>query len=43
MKPIYILFTFVGVGFLNAQTLVINEIDPDSPGADTAEFIELYS
>ena len=43
MKPIYILFTFVGVGFLNAQTLVISEIDPDSPGADTAEFIELYS
>ena len=43
MKPIYILFTFMGMGFLNAQTLVINEIDPDSPGADTAEFIELYS
>lgn len=33
----------MGMGFLNAQTLVINEIDPDSPGADTAEFIELYS
>ena len=43
MKPIYILFTFMGMGFLNAQTLVINEIDPDSPGPDTAEFIELYS
>lgn len=43
MKPIYILFTFMGMGFLNAQTLVINEIDPDTPGTDMAEFIELYS
>ncbi len=33
----------MGVGLLNAQTLVINEIDADSPGTDTAEFIELYS
>lgn len=33
----------MGVGFLNAHSLVINEIDADSPGADIAEFIELYS
>lgn len=33
----------MGMGFLNAQTLVINEIDPDTPGTDMAEFIELYS
>ena len=33
----------MSMGFLNAQTLVINEIDPDTPGTDTAEFIELYS
>lgn len=43
MKPTNTRFLFMGVGFLNAQTLVINEIDADSPGADTAEFIELYS
>lgn len=33
----------MGMGFLNAQTLVINEIDPDTPGTDMSEFIELYS
>jgi hypothetical protein len=43
MKPIDSLFIFMGISFLNAQALVINEIDADSPGADTAEFIELYS
>jgi hypothetical protein len=43
MKPIDSLFIFMGISFLNAQTIVINEIDADSPGADTAEFIELYS
>jgi hypothetical protein len=43
MKPIDSLFLFMGISFLNAQKIVINEIDADSPGADTAEFIELYS
>ena len=28
---------------MNAKTLVINELDADTPGSDTAEFIELYS
>lgn len=43
MKPTYILLYVIGLGFLNAQTLVINELDADTPGSDTAEFIELYS
>ncbi len=43
MKPTYTLLAFLGVGILSAQTLIINEVDADSPGADTAEFIELYS
>ena len=43
MKPTYILLYVLGLGFLNAQTLVINELDADTPGSDTAEFIELYS
>ena len=29
--------------FSFAQSIVINEIDPNTPGSDTAEFIELYS
>ena len=28
--------------FLNAQSIVINEINADNPGADTEEFIELF-
>jgi hypothetical protein len=43
MMPTYTLLAFLGVGFLSAQTLMINEVDADCPGADTAEFIELYS
>lgn len=39
----YTLLAFLGVGFLSAQTLIINEADADSPGADNAEFVELYS
>ena len=29
--------------FSFSQSIVINEIDPNTPGSDTAEFIELYS
>lgn len=43
MKPTFIPFFLMGISFLSAQTLVINEIESDSPGADDAEFIELYS
>ena len=43
MMPTYILLAFLGMGFLSAQTLIINEVDADSPGADNAEFVELYS
>ena len=43
MKPIYIVFPFVGMTFLSAQSLVISEVESDSPGTDDAEFIELYS
>lgn len=43
MMPTYTLLAFLGVGFLSAQTLIINEVDADSPGADNAEFVELYS
>ena len=43
MKPTPIPFFLMGINFLNAQSLVINEIDSDSSGTDIAEFIELYS
>ena len=43
MKPIFIYLYVMGMAFLNAQSLVINELDADTPGTDTAEFIELYS
>jgi hypothetical protein len=43
MTPTYIVSAFLGMGLLSAQTLTINEVDADSPGADNAEFIELYS
>lgn len=43
MKPTFIPFFLMGISFLSAQTLVINEIESDSPGTDDAEFIELYS
>lgn len=43
MKPTYILLNVKGLGFLNALTLVINELDADNPGLDTAGFIELFS
>ena len=43
MKPVFIYLYVMGMGFLNAQSLVINELDADTPGTDTAEFIELYS
>ena len=43
MKPTITPFFLMGISFLNAQSLVINEIESDSPGADEAEFIELYS
>lgn len=43
MKPTFIPFFLMGISFLNAQSLVINEIESDSPGTDDAEFIELYS
>jgi len=43
MMPTYTLLAFLGVGILSAQTLIINEVDADRPGADNAEFVELYS
>ncbi len=43
MKPIFICLYVIGMGLLNAQSLVINELDADTPGTDTAEFIELFS
>jgi len=39
--PICTLATMVSTG--TAQALIINEIDYDQPGADLAEFIELYN
>ena len=38
MMPTYTLLAFLGVGFLSAQTLIINEVDADSPGADNAYY-----
>ncbi len=43
MKLIFT-FLFLGVSsFIWSQVLLINELDPDSPSTDTAEFIELKS
>jgi len=44
MKKIYSLLLFIFVlisSALSAQDVVINEVDADTPGSDTAEFIEL--
>ena len=43
MKPTYAPFFLMSISCLSAQSLVINEIESDSPGTDDAEFIELYS
>ena len=32
-----------GSGEMSGPSLVINEVDADTPGADTAEFVELYN
>lgn len=42
MKKIYTIIALFSISFLSAQ-IVINEVDADTSGADTAEFIELYS
>jgi len=39
---IFLLFTFLSIGNLfSAQSILINEIDADQPGADSTEFVEL--
>jgi hypothetical protein len=44
MKPLLHICTFASlVATSAAQAVIINEIDYDQPGADTAEFIELYN
>lgn len=43
MQRFYVIVFFLVTVVLNAQVLVINELDPDSPSTDTAEFIELKS
>lgn len=44
MKPILSICTLTGLVIASsAQAVIINEIDYDQPGADTAEFIELYN
>ena len=43
MKPTYTLTYVKALGFLNAQALVINELDADNPSLGTAGFIELFS
>ena len=42
MKKLYTIIALFSISFLSAQ-IVINEIDADQSGSDTAEFIELYS
>ena len=42
MKKLYTIIALFSISFLSAQ-IVINEIDADTSGSDTAEFIELYS
>lgn len=41
MKKIYFLLLTLSISSLSFGQLVINEIDADTPGTDTAEFIEL--
>ncbi|WP_299106258.1 endonuclease [uncultured Winogradskyella sp.] len=43
MKRIILIALLLISGFGWSQVLLINEIDPDSPSTDTAEFIELKS
>lgn len=43
MKRITLIALLLISGFSWSQVLLINEIDPDSPSTDTAEFIELKS
>ncbi len=43
MKRILVAFVFLVSSLAWSQILVINELDPDSPSTDTAEFIELKS
>ncbi len=44
MKTFPQLFLAVfSLAFSFSQSIVINEVDPNTPGSDTAEFIELYS
>ena len=43
MKKITLIVLLLISGFGWSQVLLINEIDPDSPSTDTAEFIELKS
>ena len=42
MKKLYTIIALFSISFLSAQ-IVINEIDSDQTGTDSAEFIELYS
>ncbi|WP_296315490.1 endonuclease [Winogradskyella sp. UBA3174] len=43
MKRIVVILTLLISGFGWSQVLVVNELDPDTPSTDTAEFIELKS
>ncbi len=43
MKRVLILFVLLSCTLVWSQDLIINELDPDSPSTDTAEFIELKS
>ncbi|MBV7268436.1 endonuclease [Winogradskyella luteola] len=43
MKCVLILFVLFSCTLVWPQDLIINELDPDSPSTDTAEFIELKS
>lgn len=43
MKSFHLILLFVICSVSWSQQLVINELDPDSPSVDTAEFIELKS
>ena len=43
MKNLLFTLGIISPFTLFAQSIVINEIDPNTPGSDTAEFIELYS
>ncbi len=43
MRTFSFIFLFIFCKTVLSQALIINEIDPDSPGVDTKEFIELKS